>query len=86
MAGYPFPVTTRREHEEIVRKAAKQVDERLNVYRERFKNVAPEKVISMVAYLFSLENLQLKDQNDTQPYADKIEELTEVLESYFREL
>ena len=40
---------------------------------------------SMVAYQFALENLQLKDRNDTEPYTAKIKELTEVLETYFKE-
>ena len=39
----------------------------------------------MVAYQFALENLQLKDRNDTEPYTAKIKELTEVLETYFKE-
>ena len=39
----------------------------------------------MVAYQFALENLQLKDRNDTEPYTTKIKELTEVLETYFKE-
>jgi cell division protein ZapA len=68
----------------MVREAAKQVDMRLNAYREHYKNVAPEKIIAMVAYQFALENLQMKDRNDTQPYAGKINELTEMLEDYFK--
>ena len=38
----------------------------------------------MVAYQFALENLQLKDRNDTEPYTAKIKELTEVLETLFQ--
>ena len=67
-----------------VREAAKQVNIRLNAYREHYRNVAPEKIIAMVAYQFSLEKLQLLQRNDTQPYTAKIEELTEMLEEYFR--
>ncbi len=84
MAGSTYPLTIRFEEEQMVREAAKQVDMRLNAYREHYKNVAPEKIIAMVAYQFALENLQMKDHNDTQPYAEKIEELTEMLESYFK--
>ena len=72
--------------EEMVREAAKQVDIRLNAYREHYQNVTPEKIIAMVAYQFALENLKMKNRNDTRPYADKIEELTEVLETYFKGL
>ena len=84
MAGASYPLTINREDEEMVREAAKQVDIRLNAYRENYRNVAPEKIIAMVAYQFSLEKLQLLQRNDTQPYTAKIEELTEMLEEYFR--
>ncbi|MCI1683314.1 MAG: cell division protein ZapA [Bacteroides sp.] len=84
MAGSTYPLTILREDEEMVREAAKQVDIRLNAYREHYKDVVPEKIIVMVAYQFALENLHIKDRNDTRPYAEKIDELTEVLETYFR--
>ena len=86
MAGSTYPLTILREEEEMVREAAKQVDIRLNAYREHYQNVTPEKIIAMVAYQFDLENLKMKNRNDTRPYADKIEELTEVLETYFKGL
>lgn len=86
MAGSTYPLTILREEEEMVREAAKQVDIRLNAYREHYQNVTPEKIIAMVAYQFALENLKMKNRNDTRLYADKIEELTEVLETYFKGL
>ena len=79
-----YPLTINRDEEETVREAAKQVNIRLNAHREHYRNVAPEKIIAMVAYQFSLEKLQLLQRNDTQPYTAKIEELTEMLEEYFR--
>ena len=85
MAGASYPLTINREDEEMVREAAKQVDIRLNAYREHYLNVSLERIIAMVAYQFALENLQLKDRNDTEPYTSKIKELTEVLETYFKE-
>ncbi|MDO4165651.1 MAG: cell division protein ZapA [Bacteroides sp.] len=85
MAGSSFPLTIKREDEEIIREAAKQVDIRLNAYREHYVNVSSERIIAMVAYQFSLENLQLKERNDTEPYTAKIKELTEVLDDYFKQ-
>lgn len=86
LAGSTFPLKTRREDEEMVRKAAKQVDMRLNEFRERFKNapVKQEQLIAMVAYQFALENLQQQQRNDTAPYVAKITELTNLLEDYFK--
>lgn len=80
-----YPLTISRKEEESIREAAKQVNIRLNTYREHYKNLAPEKILAMVAYQFSLENLTMAQRNDTLPYAAKIEELTELLEEYFRD-
>ena len=79
MAGATYPLTINREDEEIVREAAKQVNIRINAYREHYQNISSERIIAMVAYQFALETLQLKD------YTAKIKELTEVLETYFKE-
>lgn len=85
MAGSSYPVTINREDEEMVREAAKRVNMRFNVNQERYQNVSPERIMVMVAYQFALENLQMKDRNDTEPYTMKIKELTEALEAYFKE-
>ena len=85
IADSNYPLTINREEEEMVREAAKQVNIRLNAYREYYKNLEPEKIIAMVAYQFSLEKLQLMQRNDTTPYTEKVKELTELLEDYFKE-
>lgn len=85
MAGSCFPITIDRKDEELVRLAAKQVENRLNAYRSHYVNVPTENIIAMVAYQFSLENIQLRQRNDTEPYTAKLKELTEELENYFKE-
>lgn len=84
MADANYPITISRKDEEMVRKAAKLVDSTLNMYRERYHNLAMEKIVVMAAYQFALENLQLKQRNDTAPYTEKLKELTAELENYFR--
>ena len=79
-----YPLTINRDEEETVREAAKQVNIRLNAYRDHYPTTAPEKLIPTPAYQFSLAKLNLPQRNDTQPYTAKIEELTEMLEEYFR--
>ena len=84
IADSNYPLTINRQEEEMVREAAKQVNIRLNAYREYYKNLEPEKIIAMVAYQFSLEKPQLMQRNDTTPYTEKVKELTELLEDYFQ--
>lgn len=85
LAGLPYPLTIHRKDEEMVREAAKQVNIRFNTYREHYQGVSSERIIAMVAYQFALEALQQKGRNDTKPYTNKIKELTEELETYFKE-
>lgn len=83
MADTTLPLTIRREEEEKVRKAAKQVDNLLNAYRGRYKsNITERTALVMVAYQLSLSNLQKEARNDTEPYTAKIKELTNLLEEY----
>ena len=42
MAGASYPLTINREDEEMVREAAKQVDIRLNAYREHSECISRE--------------------------------------------
>ena len=85
MAGTTYPVFIRREDEEIVREAAKQVNIRFNQNRQANPELSPEKAIAITAFEFALQVLDQKDRNDTEPYAEKIKELTETLEDYFKE-
>jgi cell division protein ZapA len=84
MAGYVFPVTTLPENEEMVRKAAKEVDVRLNEFMNQYGKLSKEVALAKIAYDYALENLQLREAKDTQPYDRKIDELTRVLEEYVK--
>lgn len=84
IADQNYPLTINREDEEVVRKAAKQVNDNLNKYRTHFPTLESEKILAMVAYDLSLKNLRMENRNDTSPFTEKIEELTQELEEYFR--
>ena len=85
MAGTTYPVTIAREDEQRVREAAKRVNMRFNLNQQENPDVSPEKIIVMTAFEFALEMLDQKERNDTEPYKEKIRELTEVLDEHFRE-
>ncbi len=85
MAGTVYPAHIERADEEMVREAAKQVNIRLNRNRQNHPELTPEKAITITAFQFALELLEQQGRNDTRPYADKIRELTEVLDAHFKE-
>ena len=84
VADTNLPMTIRRDEEEYYREAAKRVDNLLNLYRDSFKEQGAEKYMAMVALHLSVAAVKLERRNDTQPYKDKIEELTRTLEDYLR--
>ena len=86
MAGATYPATIDRKDEETVREAAKQVNRRFYEKQELYRNLSPERIMTLVAYQFALETLQLKQRHDTEPYTDKIKELTALLDDYFNGL
>ncbi len=85
IAGASYPLVVDRDQEELVREAAKQVDIRVNAYRNFYKDLPNEMALGMAAFQFAWENLRQKDRNDTAPYTEKIKEWMEVLEKNFKE-
>lgn len=82
MGGMYFPVSIKRSEEEIVRKAAKEVDMLFNEYKGRYPNQNQETLLFMVAYQYSLRSLQEAQRNNTAPYTEKIQQLKAELEQY----
>lgn len=86
IADMTFPITIQSEwDEEMYRKAAKQINNKLNTYRAHFQQEGLERLIAMVAFEFSYKALSMENKNDTQPFKDKLKELTTELEDLFRE-
>ena len=81
MAGISFPLTVDRKDEQRMREAARRVDKRLGDYRNRYAQaVSNERILAMTAFQFALEGLEMEERNDTQPYTDKVRELTQLLD------
>ena len=76
IAGKKYPLTIKRHEEELARAAADQINSKILQYRQHF---AVE-----VAFQLSMHNLELEKRNDTNPFTDKIQELTTELEGYLK--
>lgn len=75
----------KREDEELIRKAAKQINEKLKKYREIYSSVESERIIGMVALDFATERLREQRNNDTAPLTERVKELNKQLDDYFQE-
>lgn len=85
VSDFYLPMTIRREEEEYYREAARRIDNLLNLYRGNFKAQDTEKYMTMVALHLSVTAVKLEKRNDTQPFKNKVEELTRALEEYLKE-
>lgn len=76
-----------RSDEELARDAAKQIRYKINQYRQKFttSELDVKDLLAMVAFQLSMNNLQLENKNDTSPFTEKIEQLTEQLEKYLKD-
>ena len=86
IAGKKYPLTIKRHEEELVRAAADQINSKILQYRQHFAvEVDTKDLLAMVTFQLSVENLMLEDKNDTSPFTEKIQELTDKLESYLKD-
>lgn len=87
IAGKKYSLTIMRREEELMRKAASQLNDKILQYRKHFskEEVDTRDLLAMVAFHLSKDNLQLESRNDTTPFTDKIQQLTTELERYLKE-
>ena len=80
-----YPIKIRREKEEIYRKAAKQLNERILAYRKKFdRNLNDIDYVIMVAFELSLLSLRLEEERDNSPFISTIQALDNRLAEYLK--
>ena len=63
----------------------KEINSKILQYRQHFAvEVDTKDLLAMVAFQLSMHNLELEKRNDTNPFTDKIQELTTELEGYLK--
>ena len=77
-------ITVRRDQEEIFRKAATLINERLNKYNTAYPNQADAKYMSIALHDFAVKALQLEQNVDTEPYNKSIDLLTKEIEEVLK--
>lgn len=71
-----FPITVRREQEEIYRKASKMITDKLGRYEQSYPNLSYERYTSVALLDFAVQVIQMQQQKDVSPYEQTIERLT----------
>ena len=85
IAGKSYGIRIDRSEEQEARKAVKQIRMKMDQYRKKYSEVDVKDLLAMVAFQLSVENVKLEEKNDTSPFTEKIQELTDELESYLKD-
>ncbi len=85
VGGTYYPLTIQRKDEALYREAARRINSMLNRYRDHFPQLSDEKYYVMVAMHIAMTNLMWENFNDTLPYKERIDALTNQIESVLTE-
>lgn len=72
-----YPITVRRDQEEVYRKAARQINEKLGRYEQSYPNLSYERYTSVALLDFAVQVIQTQMQKDQSPYEDVVKRLTD---------
>lgn len=88
IADRVYPLEIDRKEEELVRKAAKKVDEMLAKYTELYRGdeLTTQNFLAMVAFHFSRAYLELKEMRDIEAFTERVQEMDKELEDYLKRM
>lgn len=83
-----YPLEIDRKEEELVRKAAKKVDEMLAKYMEHYRGneLTVQNFLAMVAFHFSRAYLELKEIRDIEAFTEKVQKMDRELDDYLKRM
>jgi len=86
VADKVYPIFCKRSEEGLFRKAATSINDKILQYSSRFSRTKLElkDLLTMAAIHISVENLLLKQKEDTSPMLERIESLDKELEEYLQ--
>ncbi len=74
-----YPITIRRDQEEMYRKASRMINEKLGRYEQSYPNLGQERYIAVTMLDFAVQVLQLQALKDESLYTETVERLSKEL-------
>ena len=84
VAGEKFPLHIRRTEEELYRRAAKMIDEKLNFYRSKYGEGIADKQLKMVALNIALNLVKTENTQDATPIFERLERLDQEVQQLLK--
>jgi cell division protein ZapA len=87
IAGKTYGLWINRNDEELAREATRHVANKIDLYKRTFSSddVDEKDLLAMVTLQLSMDKLRLEKKNDTSPFTEKIQQLTEELELFLKD-
>lgn len=81
--GKYYPITIHRSDEGKIRQAAKQLNDKIELYKKRFGAGEKYDYLAMAAIQLATQLVDLKEQRNVNPVFDVLRELDEDLSQFF---
>lgn len=82
IANMEFPLTIYRKDEELYRKAAKEINKKLNLYKGKYADLSQEYYIAMVAFDFARTAIRAEERDSIDPYRKNLMQLTDDIRQF----
>lgn len=82
IAGRTYPLTIKREEEEVIRKAAKQIDEHVRKLQQTYAVKDKQDLLAMTALQMTTHALKQAGSKEDNKHAERLENLESVLKDY----
>ena len=80
-----YPITVRRDQEEIYRKAASKINEKLSRYEQSYPNLGYERYTSVALLDFAVQVIQMQNLKDQSLYKETVDRLAGELDELLAE-
>lgn len=82
IAGRTYPLTIKREEEEMIRKAAKSIDDQVNKFGANYAVKDKQDLLAMTALQLATRNLSLPDESDNSQLDSDLTEIDQLLNEH----
>ena len=88
IADKHYPLKIKRSEEELVRKAARLINDKITVYRNHYKMeesaLELKDLLAMAACQIAIQAIRAEERTDSSPIAESIVQLNKELEEFLR--
>ena len=85
VAGRLYPLNIKRNREEIIRKAAKTINEKVLQYQQKYKDKDIQDFLAMASLQFVVKVLEAEAKTDVSPVLKELEAMEQELNKFIKE-